>query len=534
MSGQTTTTNIRIYNIDDLLNFMQHICLKIANNNENKIKIITSLFNKVINDSFIQDNVRKNSFIQDNDYDNTQDKNVDDREGNSNKYKINNPKNITRYNRKPLNTTIDNNNDNNNNNYYSDYDNDDNSGSVAVGGSQTDINDLNNLFKNLMPDIKNYDEEMYQILSYELFVKFLESKKNNFNKTALKVLCDYLKVDIPSYEDKDELTDKIFYGNIFKSIFTTKPSSYFFIIEDDHLKFYIGALLIENIVDNLSKFLDGDEDSVIKSAVDKISNNIFLIGYLKKENKYTQIEDLKNYFMKELKISKNIIDSVKNIIGKFSPLYRSTMNILNHKQTSGNECNKKFKTLQTTTFKSKDCSSGNEIDAIVKKLCNSQVGGYFGVGGTTPKDLAGMLMTGGANFVNQVSMDKKNYTNTLVDTLNKLINQVQAKGMVINSADANRLNNLMIEFSNKEKEVIKDIQTLYKLYENSKYLEKDVLKNDPAGKTSTKDFELKELNSIDETALKDLTEKLSKYKKTEGKLLLTYDKLLSCLKSSSP
>jgi hypothetical protein len=186
--------------------------------------------------------------------------------------------------------------------------------------------------------------------------------------------------------------------------------------------------------------------------------------------------------------------------------------------------------LQITKFKDKNCS-GTKIDQIIQEMCKTQKGDYFGVGGTTPADMAKMLITGGADFVNPITMDTKNYTNTLIDTLNKLIKLVQEKGMVIDSTDATRLNTLMTQFSDIEKEVITDIQKLYKLYENSKHLSKDTLKTDTDGKTPIPDFELKPLGGITDAELNVLTTKLAEYKKMEGKLLLTCDKLLFCLKN---
>ena len=260
----------------------------------------------------------------------------------------------------------------------------------------------------------------------------------------------------------------------------------------------------------------------------------------------------KNILTKDLNLHKIIFDSLTNfggITGTGHAEFRKIMKeeLLNNPRENFSpkkndaywemqpaSCDKTFRKLQKTTFRSKDCSSGNEIDTIVKNLCESQKGGYFGVGGTTPNDLAGMLMTGGANFIDSVKIDNKNYTNTLIDTLNKLINQVQEKGMIINDTDKTRLNTLMNTFAKTETEVIKDIQTLYKLYENSKYLEKDVLTKNPDGATRTIDYDVFNLNPLDKVNMKELTDKLSEYKKTEGKLLLTYDKLLSCLKSSSP
>jgi hypothetical protein len=191
--------------------------------------------------------------------------------------------------------------------------------------------------------------------------------------------------------------------------------------------------------------------------------------------------------------------------------------------------------LYTAVFTPKNCANADMLK-IITQTCRDARGHYFGVGGTTANDLAKMLMTGG-NFVplTQIPMESRNYTNTLIDTLNRLIKQVEAKGMVIDTNDHGILTKLMNDFSNNEKEAIKVIQTLYKLHENSKHLSNGVLDKDIDGKSVISTFNFDDpvnklpLSAINDKQLKDLTDKLAEYKRTEGKLLLTCNKLMACI-----
>ena len=235
------------------------------------------------------------------------------------------------------------------------------------------------------------------------------------------------------------------------------------------------------------------------------------------------------------KISSHTLNSLEDKIdGLVKEIYevKKLLDLLTPKTTSLKGCEGKFNTLSTAKFKNKTCSKGNEIDVIVKKLSNSQIGGYFGVGGTTSTDLAGMLMSGGAD-IPQVPIDKKNYTNTLIDTLNKLIKQVEEKGMKINDGDKNNLHTKMTKFAKTESEVIDNIRNLYILFENSKYLESKALTKDPNGsKKVTPDVFSNPINlNADKDEMKKLTDRLAEYKKTESKLLLTIQKLTECLRT---
>ena len=323
---------------------------------------------------------------------------------------------------------------------------------------------------------------------------------------------------------------------------------------------------IVSIVDNVnikSKELSNDELEKIKQNLKDISADIVnRVTEEVKTNGVFTVTQLDN-ILKELKTGtdsviaitnksneaqKEIKTEIENAILHIEEVIKNNTGILTKLKFDKNfkkeqieeyywknqpECNQKFRTLQTTQFKGKECAKGNEIDAIVKKLCNSQLGGYFGVGGTTPNDLAVMLMSGGANLINPQPIKHKNYTNTLIDTLNKLINQIQEKGMIINSDDKNRLNTTMETFATLETEIINNIQTLYKIYENSKLLGKDAYKTKTDGTDrKPKELELDELNQFsapNSDSMKKLTEELAKYKKTEGKLLLVMQKLSDCL-----
>lgn len=205
-------------------------------------------------------------------------------------------------------------------------------------------------------------------------------------------------------------------------------------------------------------------------------------------------------------------------------------NILFNILTSKTQCNNTLPGIQKAHFNKQGCNSGDNLLNILRSVNSNKNCVYFGVGGTTTNDLAQMLLRGGSSVLKPIQMESANYTNTLIDTLNKLIKNLEKKGFSINVTDKSNLDNAIKTFSDEEIKITDFIKKYYEVYERSKHVDNILIDADGNPRKDSLGNNMKEY-AIDTTKIDDLKKMLETYKKTEKKLCFTIQKLTDCLKS---